>query len=56
MQAKSELFAALQTHIDTAKEYVVRALALEKKNIDGSGKLTKRIRAEVKFLTGVGGI
>jgi hypothetical protein len=26
---------------------------LEKKGIDGAGKLTKRIRAELKFLTGV---
>ena len=54
MQAKDELFTALRTQIDRAKEYVDRALVLETKNIDGAGKLTKRIRAELKFLNGVG--
>ena len=53
MQAKDELFTALQTQIDRAKEYVDRAIVLEKKIIDGSGRLTKRIRAELKFLNGV---
>jgi hypothetical protein len=27
---------------------------LEKKGVDGAGKFTKRIRAELKFLAGVG--
>ena len=54
MESKEDLFTALQTQIDRAKEYVDRALVLEKKGIDGGGKLTKRIRAELKFLTGVG--
>jgi hypothetical protein len=53
MQAKDELFTALRTQIDRAKEYVDRALVLETKSIDGAGKLTKRIRAELKFLNGV---
>ena len=53
MQTKDELFTALRTQIDNAKECVDRALVLEKKGIDGAGKLTKRIRAELKFLTGV---
>ena len=53
MQARDELFTALRTQIDRAKEYVDRALVLETKSIDGAGKLTKRIRAELKFLNGV---
>ncbi len=54
MQGKDELFTALRAQIDRAKEYVDRALVLEKKGVDGAGKLTKRIRAELKFLAGVG--
>ena len=50
MQGKDELFTALRAQIDRAKEYVDRALVLEKKGVE----FTKRIRAELKFLTGVG--
>ena len=53
MQGKDELLTAVQTQINTAKEYVDRALGLEKKGIDGVGKLNKRIRAELRFLTEV---
>jgi hypothetical protein len=53
MQAKDELFSALRTQMDRAKQDVDRALVLETKSIDGAGKLTKRIRAELKFLNGV---
>lgn len=53
MQGKDDLFSALQTQIERAKEYIDRAVVLETKGIDGASKLTKRIRAELKFLNGV---
>ena len=53
MESKDDLFTALQTQLDRAKQYIDRALVLENKGIDGGGKLTKRIRAELKFLTGL---
>lgn len=53
MQAKHELLLALGVQIDRAKEYLDRAVSFEKELIDGASKLTKRIRAELKFLTGV---
>ena len=53
MQAKDDLFSALRTQIDRAKEYIDRALLLETNGVDGASKLTKKIRAELKFLNGV---
>ena len=53
MQAKDDLFSALRTQIDRAKEYTDRALLLETNGVDGASKLTKKIRAELKFLNGV---
>ncbi|XP_046850841.1 UPF0415 protein C7orf25 homolog [Xenia sp. Carnegie-2017] len=53
MQTNNELFATLTTQINEAKKFVERALAFEKLNIDGASKLSKKIKAELKFLTGL---
>ena len=53
MQTNNELFTTLTTQINEAKKFVERALAFEKLNIDGASKLSKKIKAELKFLTGV---
>ena len=53
MEQKESILLALQQQIKRAKEYIDRSEVLEKKNIDGANKLTKKIRAEFKFLNGV---
>lgn len=53
MEQKESILLALQQQIKRAKEYIDRSEVLEKKNIDGANKLTKKIRAEFKFLNGL---
>ena len=54
MEEEESLLSALQLQIKRAKEYIGRSVALEEKNIEGANKLIKKIRAELKFLNGVG--
>ena len=47
------LHLSLKEQIERAKKYINKCTLLEERNIEGACKLTKKIKAELKFLNEV---
>lgn len=50
MEDKEGLLLELQLQMNVAQKYIERSVVLEEKSVHGASKLTKKIRAELKFL------